>query len=92
MANLSPKYPQVLIGNASAEHALHDSNEIAAPVVGFVPDADGTFEGRLRGDSADRTMPVLGGVFYPWDIKLAKSTGSTGTVSELFIVRWQPLA
>jgi len=91
MANPSPKYPQTVIGNASAEHTLHDSTEVAAPVVGFIPDVDGTFEGRLRGDSADRTFKVLAGVFYPLDIKLAKSTGATG-VTQLLIVRWQASA
>ena len=91
MANPSPRYPSVVIANKSASHTLHDSTEIAGPVVGFIPDIDGSINGRHRGDSSDVAFNVLGGVLYPFDIKLAKSTGASG-VTALRIYRWQPSA
>jgi hypothetical protein len=91
MASPAPKYPTVLIANKLASHTLHDSTEVAAPVVGFIPDADGSFSARLRGDTADVTLNVLGGVFYPFDVKLAKATGASG-VTALRILRFVPSA
>lgn len=91
MASLAPRYPNALIANKSANHTLHDSTEIAAPVVGFIPDQDGSFLGRLRGDTADSTFNVLGGAFYPFDLKLAKTTSSSG-VTALRIYRFIPSA
>ncbi len=67
-----------LIGSKTAEHALHDSTVIE-PNYGFVPDITGNFEGQLRGDSGDSTFFVVAGVYYPEDIKLAKSTSSANT-------------
>lgn len=91
MANPAPKYPNTLIANKSDSHTLHDTTEIAAPVVGFIPDQDGSFVGRLRGDSSNVTFNVLGGVFYPFDIKLARTTSASG-VTALRIYRWLPSA
>lgn len=79
-------YPDPLIGTACAEWAMHDTNTIDTNI-GFIPAVDGTFEGRLRGDSADRTFNVLKGVFYPLDIKLAKATGATASM-ELLVIRF----
>ena len=73
-----------LIGTSAAEHTLHDSTEVAANQ-GFIPDADGSFEGKLRNDTSVRTFNVLGGHFYPLDIKLAQDTGKVG-VAQLLIV------
>ncbi len=67
-----------LIGSSTAEHTLHDSTVIAKNF-GFVPNISGNFEGQLREDSADSTFFVVAGVYYPEDIKLAKTTSSSGT-------------
>ena len=91
MASPYPRYPGgALIANKSASHTLHDSTELD-PNVGFIPDQDGSFNGRLRGDTSDVTFNVLGGVFYPFDIKLAKSTSASG-VTALRVYRWLPSA
>ena len=91
MASPYPRYPGgALIANKSASHTLDDSTELD-PNVGFIPDQDGSFVGRLRGDSADVTFNVLGGVFYPFDVKLAKDTGKSG-VTALRVYRWAPSA
>jgi hypothetical protein len=74
------------IGQETLEHVLHDSNEPAIYGCGFIPDADGSFEGRSIDDTADRTFNVKGGAVYPISIKLAKSTGAVG-VSELLIIQ-----
>jgi len=74
------------IGNKSLEHVLHDSNTQDVRSCGFIPDADGSFEGRLRQDEADRTFNVKGGALYPGDILLAKASGALG-VAELLV--WQ---
>jgi hypothetical protein len=75
-----------LTGNKSEAFPLHDTNTPTAGSVGFVPDASGTFEGQLKDDTTDRTIPVVGGQFYPFELSVAKSTGKTGTVSELLII------
>ena len=64
---------------------LHDTNTIG-PNMGFIPNIDGNFEGKARGDSTARTFFVLGGVVYPIDIMLAQNTSSSGT-TELTILR-----
>lgn len=75
-----------LIGNRWIEHAVHNSNTIAANQ-GFMVDADGTLNHRLRGDTADRAIPVKAGVLYAGlDIELAKSTGTTGVTKVWAVV------
>jgi hypothetical protein len=91
MASPARKYPTVLIANKLDSHTLHDTTEIAAPVVGFIADQDGSFSARLRGDTADVTLNVLGGLFYPFDIKLAKATSASG-VTALRILRFNTSA
>jgi hypothetical protein len=68
----------VRIGTKTAEHALHDSTEIA-PNFGFIPDVTGNFEGQLRFDTGDSTFFVVAGVYYAEDIRLAKDTSSANT-------------
>lgn len=75
-----------MIGNKSVAFPLHDTNLIAAGSVGFVADATGTFEGQLAEDTADKTIPVVGGMFYPFELKYARDASSTGTTAELLIV------
>lgn len=72
-----------LIGTKRTTHALHNSTEIAQND-GFMVDADGNFEGKLRDDSTADTFYVLKGVFYPLDLKLAQATGATG-VTEVYV-------
>jgi hypothetical protein len=67
-----------LIGTSCAEHALHDTTEIAVNY-GFVPDVTGNFEGQLRSDAGLSTFFVVAGVYYAEDIMLAKTTSSSGT-------------
>ena len=74
-----------LMGSSTEAWSLHDSNEIDRNS-GFIPDVSGSFEGRARVDSASKTFNVIGGAFYPIDIKRAESTGAVG-VTELLIVR-----
>ncbi len=73
-----------LIGSASAAHVLHDTTEIAANY-GYIPDQDGNFEGKLRGDAAVSTFFVKGGTLYPEDILLAQATLATG-VTEIRVI------
>lgn len=75
-----------LVGNSSVAFPLHDTNEILAGSIGFVANLPGTFEGQLRDDSTDRTIPVIAGIFYPFELKFARDASSTGTTSELLIV------
>ncbi len=75
-----------IIGNKSTAFPLHDTNLIAAGSVGFVADATGSFEGQLADDTADKTIPVIAGQFYPFELKYARTAGSTGTTAELLIV------
>jgi hypothetical protein len=75
-----------IVGNSSTAFPLHDTNQIAAGSVGFVADATGTFEGQLADDTADKTIPVTGGQFYPFELKYARSTAKTGTTTELLII------
>ena len=73
-------------GNKSIACPLHDTNTQDVISCGFVPDLSGSFEGQFRQDSSDRTITVIGGAFYPFDVKVAKLAGATGTVSELLII------
>jgi hypothetical protein len=75
-----------IIGSKSEAFPLHDTNTPTAGSVGFVPDATGTFEGQLVDDTTDRTIPVVGGQFYPFELSVAKTTGKTGSVTELLII------
>ncbi len=53
----------------TAEVAEHDTNEIAENK-GFVLATSGVQEIQLRADSANRTVELTAGVYYPWDLKL----------------------
>ncbi len=75
-----------MIGTKSEVLVLHDTVGPTAGSVGFVADASGTFEGKLKDDASSRTIPVVGGQFYPFELAEAKTTGSTGTVAELLII------
>jgi hypothetical protein len=76
-----------LIGKKSEVWAFADDvTTFAVGVAGFIPDADGNFEGRLRDDASDRTFFVKGGVLYPLDLANARLTGKSG-VAELTLIR-----
>jgi len=74
-----------LIGTSSESWTLHDTTEID-PNAGYIADLDGSFEGKLRNDTTARTIFVKGGVFYPFDLKLAQSTSAVN-VTEITIIR-----
>lgn len=76
-----------LIGKKSEVWAFSDDvTTFDGGVSGFIPDADGYFEGQLRNDSTDRTFFVKGGLLYPLDLSAARSTGKSG-VAELLLIR-----
>lgn len=73
-----------IIGNRQVVFPLHDTNAIAGEPAGFIPDATGTFEGRLFYDDADSTFVVNAGQLYPGRLLYARSTGAL-TVTSLQI-------
>ena len=77
-----------LIGTKKTLTALHDSTPIPQND-GFYVDADGSMEVMFRNDTVADTFPVLKGVVYGFDIKIAKATGAVG-VTELWVVRAEP--
>lgn len=74
-----------IIGTSTTEHTLSDSNAIDAGAVGFIAYETGTFEGRARGDAADRTFPTVAGNFYPIEMALAKLTDAS-VVTKILVV------
>ena len=74
-----------IIGTSTTEHTLHDTNVILAGSVGFIAYETGTFEGRARSDSADRTFPTVAGQFYPVEMTLAKLTDAS-VVTKILVV------
>lgn len=62
-----------------------DDTDTIGRNMGFIPNADGSFVGKARGDSTTRTFNVLGGVIYPVDIMLAQDTSKSGVASLLIL-------
>lgn len=76
-------------GALSANHTTKvtaDTNNIAAPSLGFMVDADGILSFRARADTTLRTFAVKAGVVYPIDLLQVDITGST-TVAQVLILR-----
>jgi hypothetical protein len=65
-----------IIGTHSAVWTPHDTTENTTPSVGFVAGATESLTVKLRKDSATRLLPVLVGMFYPFDLKLVTTTGT----------------
>lgn len=69
-------------------HALSDSAEIPAND-GFVPDVSGVLACQLRGDASSSVLSVIAGTFYPFDVKIALATGTTG-VTKIAVFHGRP--
>jgi hypothetical protein len=71
-------------GKSSAPITPNDTTELA-PMRALYVGTGGTFVGRLRNDSEDRTFVVADGAILPFDFKLIKSTGLTDAAAMLAI-------
>lgn len=82
-----------LIGMKSQALTTSDDGTTLTRNHGFIPNADGNFEGRLRYDTSDRTFFVKQGLFYPLELDQVTLTGATGvTEITLIIAREAPQA
>jgi len=68
-----------IIGTHGVVMALHDTNTNDIISVGFVAKLDGVLAVKLRKDSSSFIMATLAGHYYPFDIEIALSTGSTAS-------------
>ena len=74
-----------LVGYSSEVVGTSDTVAIS-PNDGFELEQDCTMTFALRGDTSDTVWAYfLKGVFYPWDIEFARTTGTTASTTLLII-------
>jgi len=76
-------------GALSANHTTvvsADTNNIGAPSLGFMVNADDNLSYRARGDETLRTFPFKAGIVYPIDLVQVDLTGS-GSITQVLILR-----
>lgn len=73
-------YSSELVDISSTDHTF------AAKTSAILSSGDGTIVARLRGDSVDRSFPVLAGVLLPGDFSKVTKSGTTGGLTIIGLV------